>query len=577
MKLRTILLSSLFSFSSIFAFPISELSNPKPGDTKDTWLKTVLSPQAGWMSTDVSISSNRIPQNVSPTFSAKSWRGERINAQAVLYTSKKIEDVTLSVSKLSSANSTISAKNIKASFVTYVITDEYQNSKGVGGCGARPDKSQFDSSLVADVISANKAMTIEACTSRPLWLSIHIPSNAKPGLYTGELAIKSKTSAPIMLPFEVEVTERILPQAKDWKFHLDLWQNPYSVARYYGVELWSKAHFEKMRPTMTLLAEAGQKVITATVMDKPWNGQTEDAFQSMIKKTLLANGKWVYDYSVFDKWINFMFSVGINQQINCYTMIPWNLRFDYIDAATGTTKYVAASPSEQAYAEYWQSFLRDFSAHLKQKGWFSITTIAMDERPMESMKNAIDIIHKADADFKISLAGNYYKSIESDIYDLCVAFRGDIPQDVISKRRSEGKKSTIYTCCTEAYPNTYTCSSPAEATFLPLCAIARGYDGYLRWAYNSWNKEPFTDTRFRAWTAGDCFLVYPGCTSIRFERFTEGVQYAEKLRIIRQELQEKGDKASLEKIDSALKAFLPDNMKRGGAAEAVNTLKALLN
>ena len=577
MKLKTILLSVLFSSTAIFASAINESSNPKPGDTKETWLSSVSSSKAGWVSTDASISSNRIPKNVSAAFSVKGWRGEKINAQAVLYTSKKMENTVLSVSKLRSANSTISSKNIKASFVTYVITDEYQNSKGAGGCGGRPDKSQFDSSLVADVISANKTMTVEAFSARPIWLGISIPQNAKPGLYKGELTIKSSSEASLKLPFEVEVTERCLPQAKDWKFHLDLWQNPYSVARYYGVELWSKAHFDKMRPTMKLLADAGQKVITATVMDKPWNGQTEDAFQSMIKKTLLTNGKWAYDYSVFDKWVNFMFSVGITQQINCYTMIPWNLRFDYIDEATNTVKYVNASPSETAYAEYWLSFLRDFSAHLKEKGWFSITTIAMDERPMESMKNAINIIHKADADFKISLAGNYYKNIESNIYDLCVAFRADIPKDIISKRRSEGKKSTIYTCCSEAFPNTFTCSTPAEASFLPICAVARGYDGYLRWAYNSWNKEPMVDTRFRSWTAGDCFMVYPGCSSIRFERFTEGVQYAEKLRIVRQELLEKGDKASLEKIDSALKLFLPENQKRGGEAEAVNALKALLN
>ena len=30
----------------------------------------------------------------------------------------------------------------------------------------------------------------------------------------------------------------------------------------------------------------------------------------------------------------------------------------------------------------------DFARHLKEKGWFEITTIAMDERPMKAMQKA---------------------------------------------------------------------------------------------------------------------------------------------------------------------------------------------
>ena len=49
------------------------------------------------------------------------------------------------------------------------------------------------------------------------------------------------------LQIEVDVLNRTLPAPKDWAFHLDLWQNPYSVARYYQVPLWSKEHFDAMR------------------------------------------------------------------------------------------------------------------------------------------------------------------------------------------------------------------------------------------------------------------------------------------------------------------------------------------
>lgn len=51
------------------------------------------------------------------------------------------------------------------------------------------------------------------------------------------------------LQVEIDVQNRTLPAPQDWAFHLDLWQNPYSVARYYQVPLWSKEHFDAMLPS----------------------------------------------------------------------------------------------------------------------------------------------------------------------------------------------------------------------------------------------------------------------------------------------------------------------------------------
>ena len=55
-----------------------------------------------------------------------------------------------------------------------------------------------------------------------------------------------------------------------------------------------------------------------------------------------------------------MDEVGIGEMINCYTMIPWDLRFDYYDQATNRVQFVMAKPGDEAYAEYWHAFLRTF-------------------------------------------------------------------------------------------------------------------------------------------------------------------------------------------------------------------------
>lgn len=46
-------------------------------------------------------------------------------------------------------------------------------------------------------------------------------------------------------------------------------------------------------------------------------------------------------------------------------MIPWALSFDYFDQATNRVQFIKAAPGEEAYAEYWGTFLKDFSRHLR--------------------------------------------------------------------------------------------------------------------------------------------------------------------------------------------------------------------
>ena len=335
-----------------------------------------------------------------------------------------------------------------------------------------------------------------------------------------------------------------------------------------------------MRPIMKMLADAGQKSITTSIMHKPWAGQTEDHFDSMVTRIKKIDGTWRYDYAVFDRWVEFMLGIGIDQQISCYTMIPWALTFDYYDEATNRVQFLNTKPGEKAYAEYWGVFLKDFAKHLREKGWFEKTAISMDERPMEAMREAIKVIKAADPDFKITLAGNYHEEIQADLYYLSIPYGHQFPEDVKAERERRGQISTLYTCCAEAWPNTFTFSEPAEAAWTTIHAIAGGYDGYLRWAVNSWVLDPLHDSRFRTWAAGDTYSIYPGPrSSIRFERLVEGIQDAEKICILREELEGKGATGKLRKLNECVATFTPEGISRTqqDPAEMINELSRLLN
>ena len=538
------ILSFLFAFAALCIqaqVNNTEPADPKPGP-QEAW-QQLTQPSLGWGSTDVRYSRSQVPQTSKSSPLLRAWRGERVSAQAVLATPTDLDEVSFEVSDLKCGRNVIPASAVKKYFVRYVMADSY--------------KDRNDTVLVADRLDPVGSLKVEANTARPLWLDIHVPAEAKAGTYKGTVSV-SCDGKKLALPLQLQVADRLLPAPSQWSFHLDLWQNPYAVARYFEVPLWSQQHFDLMRPIMELLAAAGQKVITCSVINKPWNGQTFDPFESMVGKTKELDGTWRYDYTVFDRWVEFMMSCGITEQIDCYTLVPWHYRFDYYDRATNNVQYLDCKPDQKAYHDFIVPFLKDLSRHLREKGWFSRTYIAMDERPKDQMEAAWRVIQEADPEFKIEGAANY--SVESEsadrIDDLSVGIRYNLLKgEALTRRTAKGQKITFYTCCSTESPNTFTFSRPAESAYLCLHALACGYDGYLRWAYNSWSPQPNQSSRYRSkdWASGDCYLVYPDGSSIRFERLTEGVQAFEKIRLLRPTLNLKQAKD----LDEMLRYFAP--------------------
>ena len=334
-------------------FPLltyQELPDPTAPSDKE-WV-AVTSTQVSWGTTDVRYAKHQLPQlKKQQTVSLKGWRGERVNAQAVVWTGVELKDLNFSFGDFKDKKGNVLPKDaFTGGFVRYVMTDEL-NKDGRGACGHRKS-IDYDSLLVADPIDTNlKTMALPARTVQPVWVQCWIPQSATPGTYQGELLINDGSRLLQRLNLEITVSSRELPQPSEWAYHLDLWQSPYAVARYYQVPLWSQEHFDAMRPLMKMLADAGQKIITATLTHKPWNGQTEDYFDTMVTWIKRADGTWAFDYTIFDRWVEFMMSVGIDKQINCYSMVPWELSFQYYDQATNSLQFVKTAPGEAAYEE----------------------------------------------------------------------------------------------------------------------------------------------------------------------------------------------------------------------------------
>jgi len=159
------------------------------------------------------------------------WRGERISAQLVLWSKDSIKQIECNFSEFnSSGGNTLPSSIAQVRFVRYVVTDEFGD-----GCGKRVPED-YTASLSPDVLDPVKCFGIEQQTTRPVWITFEIPIDAIPGTYTSELQINTTGEKHSSFRFTIEILERTLPDASLWKFHLDLWQNPYAVARVHEVE-----------------------------------------------------------------------------------------------------------------------------------------------------------------------------------------------------------------------------------------------------------------------------------------------------------------------------------------------------
>lgn len=470
------------------------------------------------------------------------WRGEQVNAQVVVTAAVPLEHVTIEPLTLTSATAGAPAIMAQPRFLRYVLSE---------------------GKLQADIIDHAAQIAQPAGVNRGIWITVRIPSDAVPGQYSGAFTVRAENGA-VRFPVRLEVLAQVLPPPKDWAFHLDIWQHPQAVARWHDVPLWSPEHFALLKPLMQRLADAGQKNITCNIIHEPWNAQVYDAFPSMIEWRKEADGKWTYDYRIFDRWVDFMWNdIGIRGQIVCYTMIPWHLRFRYFDVQTNTMVDQPAEPGSTDYEQLWGTFLKDFSAHLKTKGWLEKTAIGIDERPDRLLRPAMQIIKQYAPNLRVVSAVNHPSALTEDVHDLSPAIQEmhRFSPELIARRRQQGKLTTFYVCLVPRVPNNFPFSPPAESAWLPLLAAARGYDGFLRWAYNSWTENPLHTTDYVAYTSGDCFLVYPGNrSSVRWERLRDGIEEFEKIRILRA----RNDPRITSALDAALVPFTVERSGQSG-------------
>ena len=167
----------------------------------------------------------------------------------------------------------------------------------------------------------------------------------------------------------------------------------------------------------------------------------------------------------------------------------------------------------------------------------------MDERGPDDVRKIVTLIQAKAPGLKVSACGktkpSAFEGIQIENFCLgLVHLRSNFLSE-LQPRREKGFKTTFYVCGSARTPNTFMFSNLDEGYWLGAYPAMIGFDGFLRWAANSWPKDPYEDASYKtkqSWVPGDVYLIYPeGELSARLIALRAGVVAAEKMRILREQ------------------------------------------
>jgi hypothetical protein len=402
--------------------------------------------------------------------------------------------------------------------------------------------------VVADPLHRVESVDVARGHNQPVWFTVSIPADARPGVYQGDLVVSSAAGTIGSFRMHVAVPDVTLRTVADRPFALDLWVHPDAVADYLGLEPWSDAHFAALGPYWADLAAAGQRVINLAIAEDPWLVEHRGTIRPQTESPYRSTVDWQWDgtrftfhFEVFDRLVGDALAAGIGPDIHAFGLLQFQGRdrLVYTDTRTGERVYEATAVGSRRYREAWTSFLAAFEAHLREKGWLERTRLAFDEQPLQRMDAVSAVLRAANPAWleRIALAAN--SLAEADIAEAIsfnFSFLDRVPQELIGRRRAAGRPTLFYTWAEPTAPNTITATPAHNVRTLPWVVAQRGLDGYLRWTYNSWPADVYRQPKFR-YSQGDEYLVYPGAegpvSSIRWELFRDGQEDVEPLDLDR--------------------------------------------
>jgi hypothetical protein len=133
----------------------------------------------------------------------------------------------------------------------------------------------------------------------PVWVTVKVPADARPGDYRGTLTVGANQQA-FAVPIELRVSPFTLPDPKQYRTFVELVESPDTLAMEYGVPLWSEAHWKHIEKSLTLAGQSGAKTCYVPLICETNLGNE----QSMVRWVKQAENRYRYDFSIMEKYLD---------------------------------------------------------------------------------------------------------------------------------------------------------------------------------------------------------------------------------------------------------------------------------
>ncbi|WP_226389660.1 glycoside hydrolase domain-containing protein [Penaeicola halotolerans] len=413
--------------------------------------------------------------------------------------------------------------------LNYVLAD-----LSAGFCGVDKQNGVFPVKKVPErALRLENNMFLPDTITNYILLNIKINKDAKKIKHTLQLDVfQNGISKSKSLSLNVIKRKRINISSLD--FTLDFWQFPISVADYYAVEPWSTLHYDYLDTMFDQLKNINQRVVTTSVFWDPYNRKIRDLSHMMIQVKKSKSDTYSFDYKNFDKYVQSAIDKGVGENISLHNLYPWNNYFFYFDENLNEVIGFNTSVNSKDYQEFWGAFLLSFEKHLESNDWLDKVIFYIDERDIESSITLCKFIHSYNKSFRIGYAGAFDERLSDYIYDYSVPSNIMIPNNVLEKRQREGKRTTFYTACFGSGANMLMTSPNYDIPFLLNLALAKGYDGKLRWAFNYWSSNIMDNAIYSDVPSGDAHFVYPyNQPSLRYFLIVDSLEDLQKISFIK--------------------------------------------
>lgn len=135
---------------------------------------------------------------------------------------------------------------------------------------------------------------------QPVLVTAHVPRDAAAGEYQAMLTLSADGTEPVAVPIHLSVADWELPDPRDFRTYVGVYQSPTSLALQYDVEEWSEEHWKLVETSFALLEQLSNRIVNIPLSTRTQFGNDD----GMIYWVKQADGSFEYDFTVFDRYID---------------------------------------------------------------------------------------------------------------------------------------------------------------------------------------------------------------------------------------------------------------------------------